>query len=118
MNPLRRGVARWRSSRTAAFAGRFNGSLQPIEGWKEAFPPRLRLRLAGGLFAVTAVAIAVRAPFFGSAFTAPDTAQYLSVAEGVFHGSGYSSNLRPPAYATLLAVFELLGLDSVGAAVT
>lgn len=74
--------------------------------------------LAVALLAVTLVAVAVRAPFFGTAFTAPDTAQYLSVAEGLFHGAGYSSNLRPPAYATVLAVLELLGLDPVDAAVT
>lgn len=87
-----------------------------IESWAETFPRRLRPTLLLGLIGVTLVAIAVRAPFFGIAFTAPDTAEYLGVAEGVFHG-GYASYLRPPGYATLLAIIEVFGVGPIHAVV-
>ena len=61
---------------------------------------------------VTLVAVVVRAPLLGSAFTASDTAQYLAIAKGVFHG-GFVDNVRAPGYATLLAIFELVGIDPV-----
>lgn len=65
---------------------------------------------------VTLVAIAVRVPLLGSTYTAPDSGYYLAQAGGVFHG-GYSSHLRPPAYATLLAFLELFGANPADAAV-
>lgn len=114
--PAKRGIERWRSTRAAVFVRQFNGDSR-TEGWSEIFPPRLRWPLVLSLLGVTLVAIGVRAPFLGTAFTAPDTAQYLEVAKGVFHG-GYSSNLRPPGYATLLAIFELFGANPVNAVVT
>jgi 4-amino-4-deoxy-L-arabinose transferase-like glycosyltransferase len=116
VGPAKRGIERWRSTRAAAFVHQFNGDSR-TEDWREFFPRRLRWPLVLSLLGVTLAAIAVRAPFFGTAFTAPDTAQYLDVAKGVFHG-GYSSNLRPPGYATLLAIFELFGANPVNAVVT
>ena len=89
---------------------------EEIGGIMERFPPGHRRTLLLGLAGVTLVAIAVRAPLIGTAFRAPDTAQYLAVAKGVFHG-GYINNLRPPGYATLLAVLEALGLNPAEAAV-
>ncbi|HXR30670.1 MAG TPA: glycosyltransferase family 39 protein [Solirubrobacterales bacterium] len=64
------------------------------------------------LGAVTLVAIVVRAPLLGSAFTSSDTDQYLAIAKGIFHG-GYTDNVRAPGYATLLAIFELVAIDPV-----
>jgi 4-amino-4-deoxy-L-arabinose transferase-like glycosyltransferase len=112
----KRGIGRWRSTGAAAFVRRFNGAPE-TESWSAAFPRRLRWPLALSIFGVTLAALLVRAPFLGTGFSAPDTAQYLEVAKGVFHG-GYSSNLRPPGYATLLAIFELLGVNPVDAVVT
>jgi 4-amino-4-deoxy-L-arabinose transferase-like glycosyltransferase len=103
-------------TRVAAFVQEFNGSPAGLDSWADRFPRRLRWTLVLSLIGVTLVAIAVRAPLLGTAFTAPDTGQYVSVAQQVFHG-GYSSNLRPPGYATLLAVFELFGGNPVDAAV-
>ena len=65
---------------------------------------------------MTLVAVSVRAPLLGTTFTAPDTAQYLSTAKLVFH-QGYVNNLRPPGYATVLAIFEALGANPLEAAV-
>lgn len=64
------------------------------------------------LAAVTLLAAVVRAPLLGSAFTASDTDQYLGIAKGIFHG-GFADNVRAPGYATLLAIFELVGIDPV-----
>jgi|GEM_PF-2612125 len=89
----------------------------PDGGWRERFPRSLRLPLAISIAVVTLVAIAVRVPLFGTPFTAPDSGYYLALGRGVFHGGGYASNLRPPAYPTLLAIFELLGADPAHAAV-
>lgn len=61
---------------------------------------------------VTLLAAVVRAPLLGSAHSASDTDQYLGVAERIFHG-GYIDNVRPPGFATLLALFELVGIDPV-----
>lgn len=72
--------------------------------------------LTCGLLAVTAVAVAVRVPLLGTTYLAPDSSWYLTVAGEIFHGRGYVSQLRPPAYTTLLAVLELFGA-SPGAAV-
>jgi 4-amino-4-deoxy-L-arabinose transferase-like glycosyltransferase len=88
-----------------------------MESWGESFPRRRRWLLVLSLLGVTLAAVVVRLPFLGTGFSAPDTSQYLEVAKGVFHG-GYSSNLRPPGYATLLAIFELFGANPVDAAVT
>jgi 4-amino-4-deoxy-L-arabinose transferase-like glycosyltransferase len=84
--------------------------------WAECFPRRLRRRLLLGLAAVTLTALCVRVPLLGTTYTAPDTAYYLEQAKGLFH-HGYTSNLRPPAYPTLLAVLELVGADPASAAV-
>jgi 4-amino-4-deoxy-L-arabinose transferase-like glycosyltransferase len=73
-------------------------------------------RRTAALLAVTLAALAVRVPLLGSAYTAPDTDQYLGIAEGVFHG-GFENSYRPPAFATLLALFELVGIDPVQGAV-
>lgn len=62
--------------------------------------------------AVTLVALAVRVPLLGTAYVSGDTEQYLGIAEGIFHG-GYIDNARAPGYATLLALFELVGIDPV-----
>jgi 4-amino-4-deoxy-L-arabinose transferase-like glycosyltransferase len=70
------------------------------------------IRLLISLGAVTSVAALVRGPLLGSAYTAPDTYQYLGIAKGIFHG-GYIDNVRPPGYATLLAVIEVLGIDPI-----
>lgn len=64
------------------------------------------------LGAVTLVAVVVRVPLLGSAFTGSDTDQYLGIAKGIFHG-GFVDNVRAPGYATLLAIFELVGIDPV-----
>jgi 4-amino-4-deoxy-L-arabinose transferase-like glycosyltransferase len=86
------------------------------EEWTEAFPRHLRRRLLLGLTGVTLVAICVRVPLLGTTYTAPDTGYYLAQASALFH-HGYTSNLRPPAYPTLLALFELVGADPASAAV-
>ncbi|HWA54263.1 MAG TPA: glycosyltransferase family 39 protein [Solirubrobacterales bacterium] len=70
------------------------------------------MRRTISLAAVTLVAAVVRAPLLGSAFTAPDTDQYLAIARNVFHG-GFADNVRAPGYATLLALFELVGIDPI-----
>ncbi len=64
------------------------------------------------LGAVTLVAVVVRAPLLGSAYTGSDTDQYMGIAKGVFHG-GFVDNVRAPGYATLLAIFELVGIDPI-----
>ncbi len=69
-------------------------------------------RRLAALLSVTLLALAVRIPMLGSAYTAPDTDQYLDVAKGVFHG-GFENSYRPPAYASLLAIFELVGIDPI-----
>lgn len=84
--------------------------------WEERFPPRLRRRLLLALTGVTLTAICVRLPLLGTTYTAPDTSYYLQEAKTVFHG-GYASNLRPPAYPTLLAFFELFGAEPATATV-
>jgi 4-amino-4-deoxy-L-arabinose transferase-like glycosyltransferase len=110
-------VNRWRSTWTAAFVREFNGNPVADGGWAERFPRNLRLTLVLALLAVTLVAVAVRAPLLGTSFRAPDSGYYLAIGEGVFHGGGYASNLRPPAYSTLLAIFELFGANPADAAV-
>jgi 4-amino-4-deoxy-L-arabinose transferase-like glycosyltransferase len=100
-----------------AFLREFNGGSVPDGDWRERFPRRLRLTLVLSLVAVTLVAVAVRVPLLGTSFRAPDSGYYLAIGEGVFHGGGYASNLRPPAYSTLLAVFELFGANPAAAAV-
>jgi 4-amino-4-deoxy-L-arabinose transferase-like glycosyltransferase len=110
-------VSRWRSTRAAAFVREFNSEPVADGGWAECFPRNLRLALVLTLLAVTLVAVAVRAPLLGTSFTAPDSGYYLAIGEGVFHGGGYASNLRPPAYSTLLAIFELFGANPADAAV-
>jgi 4-amino-4-deoxy-L-arabinose transferase-like glycosyltransferase len=72
----------------------------------------VRTRQAAALGAVTLVALVVRIPLLGTAYVSGDTEQYLGVAEGVFHG-GFIDNARAPGYATLLALFELVGIDPV-----
>lgn len=84
--------------------------------WEERFPLRLRRRLLLALAGVTLVALCVRLPLLGTTYQAPDSAWYLQEAKTVFHG-GYSSNLRPPAYAGLLAVLEAGGAEPASAAV-
>lgn len=79
-----------------------------------AFLANIRLLISCG--AVTSVAVLVRAPLLGSAYTAPDTYQYLGIAKGIFHG-GYIDNVRPPGYATLLAVIEALGIEPIHGAI-
>lgn len=74
------------------------------------------LNLLAALAAVTILAVVVRAPLLGTAYTASDTDQYLGVARGIFHG-GFADNVRAPGYPTLLAVLELLGIDPVNGAV-
>jgi Dolichyl-phosphate-mannose-protein mannosyltransferase len=69
------------------------------------------------LATVTLVAIAVRVPLLGTSFRAPDSGYYLAIGEQVFHGGGYASNLRPPGYSTLLAIFGLFGANPANAAV-
>jgi 4-amino-4-deoxy-L-arabinose transferase-like glycosyltransferase len=87
------------------------------DGWAERFPRELRLKLAIALLGVTIVAIAVRAPLLGTSFTSNDSAYYLAIARGISHGGGYASNLRPPGYSTLLAIFEVFGFNPASAAV-
>lgn len=94
----------------------FSGRAEETGSISDRFPRSSRRALIVSLVAVTLIAIAVRAPLLGSAFQASDTLQYLSVAKGVFHG-GYANNLRPPGYATVLAIFELFGANPVKAAV-
>jgi 4-amino-4-deoxy-L-arabinose transferase-like glycosyltransferase len=84
--------------------------------WAECFPRRLRRRLLLGLGAVTLVALSVRVPLLGTTYTAPDTGYYLEQAKELFH-HGYTSNLRPPGYPTLLAFLELVGADPASTAV-
>jgi len=115
--PVRRLAGGWRSTRAAAFIREFNNEPLPDGGWRERFPPRLRLPLLIAMAAVTLVAIVVRVPLLGSTFLAPDSGYYLAIGEGVFHGGGYASNLRPPAYSTLLAIFELFGANPADAVV-
>jgi 4-amino-4-deoxy-L-arabinose transferase-like glycosyltransferase len=99
-------------------AGRIGHSVNRSanDSWGESFPPRLRRRLLLGLAGVTLVALCVRVPLLGTTYTASDTAYYLEQAKGLFD-SGFTSNLRPPAYTGLLAVFELFGADPASAAV-
>jgi 4-amino-4-deoxy-L-arabinose transferase-like glycosyltransferase len=80
------------------------------------FPHRLRQRLVPGTLGVTLVAICVRLPLLGTTYSAPDSGYYLVMAKNVFH-HGYLSDLRPPGYTTLLAVFELVGLNPADTAV-
>jgi 4-amino-4-deoxy-L-arabinose transferase-like glycosyltransferase len=80
------------------------------------FPHRLRKPLVFGLLGVTLVAICVRVPLLGTTYTAPDSGYYLVMAKNLFH-HGYLSDLRPPGYTTLLAVFELVGADPADAVV-
>jgi 4-amino-4-deoxy-L-arabinose transferase-like glycosyltransferase len=88
-------------------------------GLNEFWASRNRRWRAPGLalLGITAVAVAVRLPLLGTAFEAPDTTYYLNTAHGIFHGSGYASNFRPPAYPTLIALFELLGANGASAVV-
>jgi 4-amino-4-deoxy-L-arabinose transferase-like glycosyltransferase len=114
---VRRLASRWRSTRSATFVREFNGESTPDGNWRERFPRRLWLTLVLASVAVTLVAIAVRIPLLGSFLKAPDSGYYLAIGEGVFHGGGYASNLRPPAYSTLLAILELFGANPANAAV-
>jgi len=106
----------WHSTRGGAFLIGLKGSPERLDDLAERFPPRLRRRLLLGLIGVTLVAIAVRAPLLGKGYTAPDTSQYLAVAQSIFHG-GFPDNLRPPGYSFLLAVFEAMGANPVTAIV-
>lgn len=85
---------------------RFNGA--------GAFFADTRRLIALGV--VTLIAVVIRAPLLGSAFTGSDTDQYLGIAKGIFHG-GFADNVRAPGYATLLAIFELVEIDPVHGAV-
>jgi len=114
---VRKLASKWRSTKAAAFVREFNGT-PALEGdWRERFPPRLRSTLILTLAAVTLVAIAVRVPLLGTSFRAPDSGYYLAIGEQIFHGGGYASDLRPPGYSTLLAIFGLFGANSANAAV-
>jgi Dolichyl-phosphate-mannose-protein mannosyltransferase len=115
--PVKRSVSRWRSTGAAALVRQFNGEPVADGGWAERFPVNLRLTLVLALLAVTLVAVAVRAPLLGTSFRAPDSGYYLAIGEGIFHGGGYASNLRPPAYSTVLAILELFGANPADAAV-
>ncbi|MGA8745502.1 MAG: glycosyltransferase family 39 protein [Solirubrobacterales bacterium] len=101
---------------TRVFLSEFNQSEAEIGGIAERFPPEHRRALLLSTIGVTLVAVSVRIPLLGTTFTAPDTAQYLSTAKHVFH-QGYVSNLRPPGYATVLAIFEAVGANPLEAAV-
>jgi 4-amino-4-deoxy-L-arabinose transferase-like glycosyltransferase len=83
------------------YADRRGGAAKPVRTIK-----------AAALATVTLVALLVRAPLLGTAYVSGDTEQYLGIAEGIFHG-GYVNNARAPGYATLLALFELVGIDPV-----
>lgn len=109
-------IRAWRSTRLGGLIVRFN---QQAAGGDQAGKPLTkegRRNLLLGAAGLTIVAIAVRAPVFGTAYVAPDTTAYLSVAESVFHG-GFPDNIRPPAYSLLLAVFKELGANPVTAVV-
>lgn len=71
---------------------------------------------SAALAAVTLVALVVRIPLLGTAYISGDTEQYLGVAKGIFHG-GFIDNARAPGYTTLLALFELVGIDPVNGVV-
>lgn len=114
---MRRFASRWRSTKAFAFVEEFNEGSTPEDGWRDRFPARLRLTLILTLSAVTLVAVAVRIPLLGTSFSAPDSGYYLVIGEGIFHGSGYASNLRPPGYATVLALLELVETDPADAVV-
>ncbi len=107
---------RWRATRAGAFLSDIGGSETEYVGLAEAFPERLRLRLAGYLAAVTALAITVRVPFFGDGISASDTTVFLEVAHEI-SGGHFPSDLRPPGYSLLLALFEGLGIDPVSGVV-
>jgi 4-amino-4-deoxy-L-arabinose transferase-like glycosyltransferase len=109
-------VREWRSTRLGALLWGPDDGQEGFETIAERFPPAVRWRLLASLAGVTVVAIAVRAPLLGTAHTAPDTSQYLDVARQVFHG-GFPDNLRPPGYASLLAIFEAVGANPVTAIV-
>lgn len=68
--------------------------------------------MSAALAGVTLVALVVRIPLLGTAYVSGDTEQYLGVAKGVFHG-GFIDSARAPGYATLMALFELVGIDPV-----
>lgn len=72
----------------------------------------VRIKKSAVLAAVILAALVVRIPLPGTAYVSGDTEQYLGVAKGIFHG-GYIDNARAPGYATLLALFELVGIDPV-----
>lgn len=62
---------------------------------------------------VTAVAVAVRAPFIGMAVASPDTGDYLARAQMVVHGMDLPDPLRTPIFPLLLAAFEELGREPI-----
>lgn len=105
-----------RSSRGGAFIAELNGRQEQLDGAMEGLSPRLWRGLLLCLSGVTLVAVAVRAPLLGEGYAAPDTSHYLEVAHGVLNG-GFPDNVRPPAYASLLALFDAVGADPVIAVV-
>jgi 4-amino-4-deoxy-L-arabinose transferase-like glycosyltransferase len=109
------GVGRhWQASAAREFLAEVNGRPRGAPD-RDQFGSQHRKFLVWAL-ALTAVAVVVRVPLIGIAFTASDTSQYLGVARDVFHG-GFPDNLRPPAYPLLLAGFELVGANPVRAVV-
>ena len=106
----------WRATRAATFFSTFSTGGDGHSTLAGRFPPRLR-RLVICIAGVTALAILVRAPFFGNGITASDTTVFLKVAREITHGT-YPSDLRPPGYSLLLAFFEGIGVDPVTGVVT
>ena len=111
-----RGFRAWRSDRLARLVAGFNRRAEESEPADASSTKDSRRGFLIGAAALTVVAIAVRAPLFGTAYVAPDTSAYLSVAESIFHG-GFPDNVRPPAYPLLLAIFKELGANPVTAVV-
>lgn len=110
-------VARtWRSSRAAAFLSALNDEPTGFQQPASRFFASHRLRLLLSAVGLILVAAAVRIPMLGTGYAAPDTSHYLSVAHSIF-SDGFPDNLRPPAYAFLLAVFDSVGADPVNAVV-
>lgn len=95
----------WRSVET--------GAKRPDTAWEFFARQRGKLLLAAA--GLLLIAGAVRIPLLGTGYAAPDTSAYLEVAENLF-SDGFRDNLRPPAYAFLLAILEGLGANPVNAA--
>jgi 4-amino-4-deoxy-L-arabinose transferase-like glycosyltransferase len=66
---------------------------------------------------LTLVAIAVRAPFMGSAISALDTVDYLLRAEELLNGEGFRDALRTPGLPILLAGLKSIGTNPIVAVV-